>query len=114
MKMTMDDTIAMGDWLELLRGIAMLSDAAGLDDGDWQLATDDVLLEQFDPYWALRRVTAVMQNMKVSHDAHEASFKKIGRVLDPIRQRRATGEPLRPDWKEVEELVAARMHEARS
>lgn len=38
-------------WLSLMRELAVASDAAGIGDGDWALATDDILLEQFDP-WA--------------------------------------------------------------
>lgn len=42
------------DWLALMHEIAKLSDAMGLDDGDWADADDDTLHEQFDPWTVLR------------------------------------------------------------
>lgn len=39
------------DWSELLKRLARLSDAMGLQ-GEWGLADDETLLEQFDP-WAV-------------------------------------------------------------
>ena len=41
-------------WQPMMREIAKLSDALGLDDGDWSDADDSTLLEQFDP-WAVIR-----------------------------------------------------------
>lgn len=41
-------------WKPLMREIAKLSDALGLDDGDWEQADEDTLLEQFDPWTVIR------------------------------------------------------------
>ncbi len=48
-------------WNPLMREIAKLSDAMGLDDGDWSEADDSTLLEQFDP-WTV--VTAAIEKSK--------------------------------------------------
>ena len=41
--------------INLLRDIAILSDAMGLGDGDWSEADDELLFEQFDPWDVLRK-----------------------------------------------------------
>lgn len=45
-------------WQPLMREIAKLSDALGLDDGDWSDADDSTLLEQFDPWAVIRSAIA--------------------------------------------------------
>jgi len=42
-------------WLALLREIAKLSDAMGLDSENWSDADDCTLLQEFDPWVVIRR-----------------------------------------------------------
>ena len=42
------------DWLTLLQEVAKLSDALGLDDGDWAESDDYTLVQEFDPWIVIR------------------------------------------------------------
>jgi len=41
------------DWISLLQEVAKLSDAMGLDDGDWAEADNDTLIQEFDPWYVI-------------------------------------------------------------
>lgn len=49
-------------WLRLLKETARFSDMMGLDDGEWQLADDETLLEQFDPWGVLAMATKQLED----------------------------------------------------
>jgi hypothetical protein len=51
-------------WLALLQECAKLSDAMGLDDGDWVEAGDETLMEQFDPWVVIRQATEALTAIK--------------------------------------------------
>jgi hypothetical protein len=51
------------DWLAMLKAVAQLSDVMGLDEADWGLAGDDILLEQFDPWVVLRTAVTKMEQL---------------------------------------------------
>ncbi len=62
-------------WQPLMREIAKLSDALGLDDGDWSDADDSTLLEQFDP-WAVIR-SAIGRGQAGELAIIEAYFQRV-------------------------------------
>lgn len=59
------------DWLAMLREVAKVSDALGLDgfdfdpDDGWSHADDDTLLEQFDPWSVIRKVQSLFASRGV-------------------------------------------------
>lgn len=70
-------------WKPLMREIAKLSDALGLDDGDWAAADDSTLLEQFDP-WTV--ITAALDNI-TQHPYHEACPQCWARYQSVVNER---------------------------
>lgn len=70
-------------WQPMMREIAKLSDALGLDDGDWATADDSTLLEQFDP-WTV--ITAALTNI-TQHPYHEACPQCWERYQTVVNER---------------------------
>lgn len=74
------------DWLDMLRAVAVLSDAMQLDDGDWQETDDDTLLEQFDFWHVIRYATAIVtksqqKEQKAQLTASEAVYGFVGWLM---------------------------------
>lgn len=70
-------------WNPLMREIARLSDALGLDDGDWADADEITLLEQFDP-WTV--IAAAINNI-AQHPYHEACPQCWERYQAVVKER---------------------------
>jgi len=70
-------------WSPLMREIAKLSDALGLDDGDWAIADESTLLEQFDP-WTV--IAAALNNI-AQHPYHEACPQCWERYQSVVKER---------------------------
>lgn len=59
------------DWLAMLREVAKLSDAMNVDDGDWVLAADDTLQEQFDPWVVIKKAIKAVEPARIAMAAVE-------------------------------------------
>lgn len=51
----------LNSWTALMRELAKLSDALGLDDGDWSETDDSTLVEQFDPWTVIKYANNALQ-----------------------------------------------------
>jgi len=67
---------SLKSWTALMRELAKLSDAMGLDDGDWSEADDSTLVEQFDPW------TVVAAAICKSKNAFCAGVESAAQVVD--------------------------------